>query len=110
MNALLQTLLSNMRVEKPEENEAELLPRQKAMYEMYETIAKKFGKWDGGIGANGAHYVANSPFKDEGMVCSNCSFFLGGKGCEIVEGNIEPEAICKLWIIKENLIKEKKDE
>ena len=106
MNALLQTLLANMRVEKPEEEGEGLLPRQKAMYEMYETIAEKFGKWDGGTGANGAHYVANSPFKGAGMVCSNCSFFLGGKGCEIVEGNIEPDAICKLWIIKEGLIKE----
>jgi hypothetical protein len=84
--------------------EKKLNPRQYVMYEKYEKIAEKFGLWDQGIGANGAHYVAESPFASEGMVCSNCVFYEGGKRCEIVSGQIEPNAICKLWIISESLL------
>lgn len=108
-NELLRAILNNARVvisKESDEEDAELNPRQKAMYEMYEQIAEKFGKWNQGTGADGAHYVPKSPFKSEGMICSNCEYFQGGKGCEIVEGNIEADAICKLWIIKETLIKE----
>jgi dsRNA-specific ribonuclease len=45
------------------------------------------------------------PFKEEGLMCSNCVFYIGGGACEIVKGKIEPEAICKLWIIPQELIK-----
>jgi hypothetical protein len=38
------------------------------------------------------------------MRCSNCVFFRGAKKCEIVRGNIEPEGVCKFWIIPENLL------
>ena len=106
MNHILQMLLSSMQDTPENEEEDEgLSERQTAMYEMYEKIAEEHGKWNQGIGADGAHYVANSPFKGEGMVCSNCAYFEGGKACEIVEGTIEPDAICKLWIIKESLLK-----
>lgn len=81
-----------------------LNPRQFAMYDLFEKMAEKFGLWDQGIGGNGAHYVAESPFASEGMVCSNCVFYEGGKRCEIVEGEIEPNGICKLWLIRENLL------
>lgn len=83
-----------------------LKKRQVELYEMFENIAEKYGKWNQGNGANGAHYMDKHPFVKDGMVCSNCSFFLGGKACEIVSGTIEPNAICKLWVIKESLIKE----
>lgn len=83
-----------------------LKKRQIAMYEMFEDVAEKFGKWNRGVGADGAHYVEKSPFAKEGMVCSNCSFFVGGRQCEIVSGDIDPAAICKLWVIKESLITE----
>lgn len=84
-----------------EQQEYGINPRQGAMYDIYEKIAEEFGKWDQGIGADGAHYVAQSPFADEGMVCANCVFFEDG-GCEIVSGDIASEGICKLWIIAEN--------
>lgn len=109
-NELLRALINNARIaiakeNEMEEEESDLNPRQQAMYEMYENIAEKFGKWNQGNGADGAHYVAQSPFKEEGMICSNCEYFEGGNGCEIVTGEIEADAICKLWIIKEGLIK-----
>lgn len=81
-----------------------LNPRQFAMYEFYEKLAEEFGMFDQGIGANGAHYVAESPFASEGMVCSNCVLFEGGRKCEAVEGDIAPNGICKLWVIREDLL------
>lgn len=93
--------------EKPEDDEdAELSPRQRVMYEFFELIAKKMGKWEQDAGPEGAHYVEKHPFGDQGMKCINCSFFQGGNRCEIVTGEIAPEAICKLWIIREDLVKE----
>lgn len=91
-----------------EEVELNLKPRQQMQYEVLESVAEKYGKWDQTAGANGAHYApaAANPFKEQGMICANCIFYEGGRGCEIVSGTIEPEAICKLWIIDESLISE----
>lgn len=90
-----------------EQEESGLSPRQFTMYDLFETMAENFGKWDQTTGADGAHYAPaeKNPFKEEGLMCVNCAFFQGGGRCEIVEGEIEPEAICKLWIIKEDLLK-----
>ena len=76
--------------------------RQQAMYDAVEGIAELFGKFDQGTGPDGAHYVAESPF--EGMVCSSCVFYEGARGCEVVDGDIAPEGVCKLWIIPEALL------
>ena len=77
-------------------------PRQKAMYHAVEGVAELFGKFDQGTGPDGAHYVAESPF--DGMVCSSCVFYEGARGCEVVDGDIAPEGVCKLWIIPEALM------
>ena len=87
------------------EPESALTPRQKALYESLESVAETFGLFDQSTGPDGAHYVAASPFASEGMVCSNCVFFVGGRGCEIVQGDIDPGAICKLWVIPGELIR-----
>lgn len=101
--------------EKPEDQEepeghdvkGNLTGRQQLMYEHYEHVVEEFGMFKGDSKADGAHYAPSSanPFKEEGLVCANCVFFIGGGACEIVAGKIEPEAICKLWIIPEELIK-----
>lgn len=80
-----------------------LTPRQRMMYEKYEWIAESFGPWDGGVGADGAHYITatDNVFKDEGLNCANCVFFQGGGGCEILNMPVEPDGVCKLWIIPE---------
>jgi hypothetical protein len=87
--------------------ESKLNDRQKMMYQHYEHVVEAYGKFDQTAKANGAHYAPASanPFKDKGMACANCVYFIGGGGCEIVSGKIEPMAICKLWIIPEELIK-----
>jgi hypothetical protein len=85
-----------------------LSARQQKLYEYYEEVVEEFGVFNQTSKANGAHYapaIAN-PFKAKGLICSNCVYFIGGGACEIVSGRIEPDAICKLWIIPEDLIKE----
>jgi len=79
-----------------------LSERQIVMYDMYESIVEEYGLYEQGIGANGAHYGDGelNPFKAEGIMCGSCVFFMEGM-CEIVQGNIEAEGICKLWIIPE---------
>ena len=102
--------LKEMDDQKPkdmDDPEERLNDRQKMMYEQYEECVEEYGKFDQTAGANGAHYApaAKNPFIKEGLICSNCVFFKGGQGCEIVAGKIEPNAICKLWIIPGDLIK-----
>lgn len=82
-----------------------LTERQVAMYDTYEALVDEYGVFNQGIGANGAHYGSAdaNPFKEEGIVCKSCVFFMAGK-CEIVEGDIEEEGICKLWIIPESAL------
>jgi len=79
-----------------------LTERQVAMYDTYESLVEEYGLFNQGIGANGAHYGGGelNPFKAEGIMCGSCVFFMEGK-CEIVEGDIDPEGVCKLWIIPE---------
>ena len=79
--------------------------RQLAMYDTYENIVEMYGVFDKGIGANGAHYIGaeGNPFKAEGMACKNCVFYLANR-CEIVEGDIEADGLCKLWIIPESAL------
>jgi HK97 family phage prohead protease len=81
-----------------------LTPRQLAQYAADESIVELFGKYDQGNGPDGAHYVSESPFASDGMVCSSCAFFEGGNACEIVDGEILPSAICKRWVIAGDLI------
>lgn len=80
-----------------------LEPVQQAQYHAYEQIVEQFGKYDWSTGASGSHYTPETlnPFINEGLICANCSFYYEG-ACEIVQGNINPNAICKFWIIPEN--------
>ena len=76
-----------------------LTPRQKEMVDGYVEVEELFGAFDQGIGPDGAHYVAASPFAAEGLLCQNCVFYRGPRGCGIVSGDIDPNGICKLWVI-----------
>jgi hypothetical protein len=80
-----------------------LTPRQEFMYGAYEAAVQTFGHFNQGSGPDGAHYGPGekNPFKADGLVCENCAFYEGG-ACEIVEGQIDPQGICKLWIIEES--------
>lgn len=83
---------------------ASLNPRQQAQAEATAELALEFGMFDQSTGANGAHYAPadKNPFVAEGLACSNCIFFDEiTSRCQVVAGEIEPDAVCKLWIIPE---------
>jgi len=76
-----------------------LTPRQKEMVDGYVEVEELFGPFDQSTGPDGSHYVAASPFASEGLLCQNCVFYRGPRGCGIVSGDIDPNGICKLWVI-----------
>ena len=86
----------------------QLNDRQKEQAKELAELAVEFGMFDQSSGADGAHYApaAKNPFKGDGLVCKNCVFFDEiNNQCQIVSGPIEPDAICKLWVIPESLVK-----
>jgi hypothetical protein len=89
------------------EEYALLNDRQQSQAEETAELAVKFGMFDQSSGADGAHYApaAKNPFKADGLMCKNCVFFNEEEAqCQVVAGPIEPEAICKMWIIPESSI------
>lgn len=84
--------------------------RQQDLAESYFEAVLEYGMFDQSSGMNGAHYApaAANPFKATGLMCMNCIFFNDNTGnqCMIVEGSIEPESVCKMWIIPEDKITE----
>jgi hypothetical protein len=80
-----------------------LKPQQQAQYSFHEQQVALYGQYSQGILANGSHYGPNSPFAAEGIICANCVYYEQGL-CELVQGNINPQGICKFWIIPENLL------
>lgn len=81
-----------------------LSPANLAYAESLEGIVDEFGPWPQG-GPDGAHYIEVSPFAERGMKCSNCIFFEAG-ACEVVQGSISENGICKLWVIPEGKMSE----
>jgi len=100
---------NNMNLNELETRDGELAdlgftPRQALQYENDEKLVELFGKYSQDSGANGAHYAAPSPFVADGLVCSSCVFYDGARSCEIVDGDIAPDGICKRWIIPQRLV------
>ena len=89
---------------------AELSPdlsaRQAALYTAAEAIVEDLGPFDQTALADGAHYMGAeaNPFKAEGLRCAHCNFYQGPRACEIVAGDIDPDALCKLWVIPARLV------
>ena len=79
---------------------ADMTAQQALLYEAIGEVAEEVGEFSQAV----AHYMPDSPFADKGMVCSNCAFYEGPAGCEIVEGSIAPGALCKFWIIPDSLL------
>lgn len=81
-----------------------ITPRQEAEKQALENLVEVFGQFDQSSGPDGAHYAPENPFVDQGLICSNCVFFEGPRACEVVAGDIDPNAVCKLWIIPGELV------
>lgn len=74
--------------------------RSAALSEAHDLIVDALGCF----GQHEAHYVEESPFDAEGLICANCVAYCPEVGgCYWVEGAIAPEGICKLWVIPERL-------
>ena len=80
--------------------------RQNAQIEETKSIVETFGQFDQTAGPDGSHYAPAeaNPFTEQGLVCSNCVFFEGPRACEVVAGDIDPNAVCKLWVIPADLV------
>lgn len=78
--------------------------RQQALYDTFETHVALFGQFDQTAGPDGAHYMTDNPFVAEGLQCANCAFYEGTRACELVAGDIAPDALCKFWVIPEALV------
>jgi hypothetical protein len=90
--------------ESPQSEAPEYLsPRQEDLVEELLDIVKEHGKFGWGIDSEGSHYTPAelNPFKAEGLICANCAFYAkDSKSCSIVDGVLEPEAICKFWVVE----------
>lgn len=84
----------------PAESAGSLSQSNYDLYEAIEKIANETGQWPQD-GVDGAHYMAKSPFANAGMKCVNCVFWNSGGSCDVVQGEIKEEGLCKLWIIPE---------
>jgi HK97 family phage prohead protease len=87
-----------------EEEYGTLSPANLAYVESLEGVVDEHGPWPQ-EGPAGAHYIEISPFAERGMKCSNCVFFEAG-ACEVVQGSISEDGICKLWVIPEEKMSE----
>lgn len=90
------------------EEGGEFNTRQRMMVSALVEVTHEAGKFDMGVGANGAHYMpaAKNPFATQGIACEYCYFYQPDGNCAIVEGIVEEYGVCKLWIIPEAVIVE----
>jgi hypothetical protein len=82
------------------EEAGELSPNNYDLHEAIEKIVEENGQWPQ-AGADGAHYMDQSPFGEAGIKCANCVFWNPEGNCDVVAGEIKEAGVCKLWIIPE---------
>lgn len=90
------------------EEMGEFNTRQRMMVSSLVEVTHDAGKFNQGVGADGAHYMpaAKNPFASQGIACEYCFFYQPDGNCAIVEGVVEEYGVCKLWIIPEAVIME----
>jgi HK97 family phage prohead protease len=84
-----------------EPSAGELSPQNYDLFEAIKQIATREGPWSQDA-ADGAHYLPDSPFAEQGIKCENCIFWNAENNCDVVDGEIAPSGICKLWAIPED--------
>ena len=75
-----------------------LSPNNYDLYEALEKNVSENGPWPQD-GPDGCGYKKKSEFAGVGMKCGNCVFFNSGGTCDIVEGEVAEEGLCRFWII-----------
>ena len=81
----------------------DLNPHLKDTASKLSEVVVKHGKYSQNI--VGAHYVDESSFKENNVICDNCLFFDGKDSCSIVDGKINADGICRFRIISKDTIK-----
>ena len=70
-------------------------------------ITKKYGKFD--QDKDGVYAAYDPPSRNEvasiGVKCANCVFYKGGKSCEIIALDVEPEGKCRFAVIPNGVVK-----
>jgi hypothetical protein len=89
-----------------EQYPAELSQANRELLASHEVIVENNGQWSQST-IDGCNYMAESPLADRGIMCGNCVFFESNE-CEIVQGDIEANGVCKFWIIPEERMSEEK--
>ena len=65
-------------------NEKQYAPRQQAQQYSHEKIVERFGQYDKSTGNDGSHYMEESAFKNQNMICGKCVHWEGAGVCTIV--------------------------
>jgi hypothetical protein len=96
-----ETKVAQMQDRDMDEDYQTVTPRDMAVAESYEAVAEEYGQWS----QSEAHYMPENAFVARGIKCGNCIFLHEeGGGCDLVAGEIDPNAVCKLWIIPQQKI------
>lgn len=82
----------------------DLNPHLKDTASKLSEVVVKHGKYSRNMVS--AHYVDESPFKENNIICNNCLFFDGKDSCSIVEGKINSDGICRFRVIPKDIVKE----
>jgi len=80
-----------------------LTDRQLAQYAAQLRSLEDYGQWDQSVGGAGYFPAGHNPYRIGDVKCENCVHWQEGN-CQVVSGAIDPQGICRLWIIPDDLL------
>ncbi len=83
-----------------------LIPEEQALADALISITEKYGKFDqDGDGVWAGYTPAyENEVKDIGVKCSNCVFFQGPNGCQIISLEVEADGKCRFAVLPEGAV------
>jgi hypothetical protein len=83
-----------------------LIPEEQALADALIAITQKYGKFDqDGDGVWAGYTPAyENEVKDIGVKCSNCVFFQGPNGCQIISLEVEADGKCRFAVLPEGAV------
>ena len=83
-----------------------LIPEEQSLAEALVYITEKYGKFDqDGDGVWAGYTPAyENEVKDIGVKCSNCVFFQGPNGCQIISLEVEADGKCRFAVLPEGAV------
>jgi len=80
-----------------------LTDRQLAQYAAQLRSLEDYGQCDQSVGGAGYFPSEYNPYRVGDIKCENCVHWQEGN-CQVVAGAIDPQGICRLWIIPDDLL------